>query len=57
MVSTDIYHSVEVIGFNSSRNDNGVVGKLFIKLSENTNEKKLNVCQPVDRRSGDLLLR
>src|SRR5690349_14634845 len=37
----DIYHSVDIIGFNSSRNDNGVVGKMFIQLSENTNEKKL----------------
>lgn len=37
----DIYHSVDVIGFNSSRFANGVVGKMFIQLSENTNEKKL----------------
>lgn len=36
----DIYHSVEVIGFNKTK-DNGIVGKLFIQLSENTNEKKL----------------
>lgn len=37
----DIYHSVEVIGFNNSKLDNGVVGKMFVQLSENTNEKKL----------------
>ncbi|KAG5683804.1 hypothetical protein PVAND_013068 [Polypedilum vanderplanki] len=36
----DIYHSVEVIGFNKSK-ENGITGKLFIQLSENTNEKKL----------------
>lgn len=36
----DIYHSVKVIGFNETR-DNGVVGKIFIQLSENTNEKRL----------------
>lgn len=37
----DIYHSVEIIGFNSSSVDNGVIGKMFIQISENTNEKKL----------------
>jgi hypothetical protein len=36
----DIYNSVEVIGFNSSK-DNGIIGKLFIQLLENTNESKL----------------
>lgn len=37
----DIYHSVDIIGFNSSRPANGVVGKMFVQLSENTNELKL----------------
>lgn len=37
----DIYHSVDIIGFNTSRLDHGVVGKMFVQLSENTNEKKL----------------
>jgi Calcium-binding EGF domain/SEA domain len=36
----DIYHSIDIIDFNKTR-DNGVVTKLFIQLSENTNEKKL----------------
>lgn len=36
----DIYNSVEVIGFNATK-DNGIIGKLFIQLSENTNESKL----------------
>lgn len=35
----DIYHSVDIIGFNTART--GVVGKMFVQLSENTNEKKL----------------
>lgn len=37
----DIYHSVDIIGFNTSRLENGIIGKMFIQLSENTNEKKL----------------
>ena len=36
----DIYHSIEIIGFNKTK-ENGITGKLFIQLSENTNEKKL----------------
>lgn len=37
----DIYHSIKVIGFNKSHENNGVVGEMFIQLAENTNEKKL----------------
>jgi hypothetical protein len=37
----NIYHSVDVIGFNASKFDQGVKGKMFIQLSENTNERKL----------------
>lgn len=37
----DIYHSVDVIGFNASKYDQSVKGKVFVQLSENTNERKL----------------
>lgn len=37
----DIYHSVRVVGFNTTRENNGVVGKLFVQLSDNSDEEKL----------------
>lgn len=37
----NIYHSVDVIGFNASKYDQSVKGKAFVQLSENTNERKL----------------
>ena len=36
----DIYHSVKVIGFNSSANGN-LIGKVYVQLSDNTDEKRL----------------